>query len=76
MAKEPVNPKRFALDFLTRLPDNASLEDVREECELISGLLESIRDSEEGRTMSHEEFKAEFREWLGKSTGRARPAAT
>ena len=74
--KEPINPRQFALDVIAALPENASNEKVREELEILSGILESIRDEELGRMYTHEQVMAELKEWISASTGRREPAAT
>jgi hypothetical protein len=74
--KEPVNPRQFALDAIARLPEAATLEDLREEFEIVLGLLESIRDEEAGRLIPHEQVVAELNEWLSNRPGRPQPAAT
>ena len=44
---------------LSRLPENASLEDVRYEFETIFGILEGERDFQDGRWFTHEQVMAE-----------------
>jgi len=68
-------PKQFALDILARLPDDASFERVREEFDLVLGLLESYEDEKAGRLIPHEQVVAEFKEWISKSAGRREPTA-
>ena len=74
--KEPVNPRQFALDVIAGMPTTATLEDLREEFEIIIGMLESFRDEEAGRMIPHEQVMAEFNEWLSNRSGRPQPAAT
>ena len=76
MNKPRVNPKAFALDLLSQVPDNATLDDLKYEFELIAGLIESIQDEEEGRTYSHEEVMEMARQCLSKYVGPRAPAAT
>jgi predicted transcriptional regulator len=61
---------------LSRLPADASLEDIRYEFETIFGILEGMRDADEGRTYSHEEVMEMVRQWRSKSAGRPAPART
>jgi hypothetical protein len=72
--RERINPRQFALNVLGKLPPEASLEDIREQFDLILGLLEGIRDTEEGRTIPHAQMMAELQEWISKSAGRSQPA--
>jgi predicted transcriptional regulator len=50
--------------ILSRLPEDASLEDIRYEFETIFGILEGGRDIEEGRVFTHEEVMAEVQAML------------
>jgi hypothetical protein len=76
MAKQPVNPKQFALDLISGLPDAASSADVCEQLELTVALLESYREEAEGRLIPHEQAVAELQEWISKSAGHPEPSAT
>jgi hypothetical protein len=62
---------------LSRLPADASLEDIRYEFETIFGILESMREVDEGgRTFSNEEVMEMVRQCRLKSAGRRAAAAT
>jgi hypothetical protein len=74
--KEPLNPRKFALEVIGGLPENATIEDIRENFEILLGILESDRDERAGRLIPHAQVKAEFEEWLSNLTGRRQPAAT
>ena len=76
MNKPRVNPKAFALDVLSGLPDNATLDDLKYEFDLIAGLIEGMQDFEEGRTHTHEEVMEMLRQCRSKSAGQPAPAAT
>ncbi|HEX3146562.1 MAG TPA: hypothetical protein VHR66_00575 [Gemmataceae bacterium] len=76
MSKPKVNPKAFALDILSRLPDNATLADLRYEFDLVSGLIEGMQDIEEGRVHTHEEVMEMVRQCRLKSAMRREPVAT
>jgi hypothetical protein len=65
-----MNPKEFALDVLGRLPETTTIKDLKYEFRVIIGLLEGLRDVDEGRTIPHEQAMAEVREWMLTSTGR------
>ena len=75
MKPEDMTDKQTVIDVLERLPDDASIEDIRYETETILGILEGLRDADEGRTDSHEEVMEDVRKWLQKSAGQPAPAA-
>lgn len=62
--------------ILNRLPEDASLEDIRYEFETIFGILEGTRDFEEGRFYPHAEVMEMLRQWRSNRTGRTAPTAT
>jgi predicted transcriptional regulator len=74
MKPEEMTDKQTVIDVLHRLPDNASLEDIRYETETILSILEGLRDADEGRTYSHEEVMEDVRKWTQKSAGQPAPA--
>ncbi len=74
--KESVNPRQFAIDAISRLPQSATLEDLRDQFQIIIGLLESYRDEERGDLVPHSQIQAEVQEWISKATGRAQPVVT
>ncbi|MBO0698934.1 MAG: hypothetical protein J2P46_11110 [Zavarzinella sp.] len=74
MKPEEMTDKQTVIDVLQRLPDDASIEDIRYEVETILGILEGLRDADEGRTHSHEEVMEDVRKWLQKSGGQPAPA--
>jgi predicted transcriptional regulator len=76
MSKPRVNPKAFALDLLKQMPDDATLNDLKYEFDLIAGLIESIQDEEEGRVHTHEEVMEMLRQCRSNSAGQPAPAAT
>jgi hypothetical protein len=74
MKPEEMTDKQTVIDVLQRLPDDASIEDIRYEMETILGILEGLRDADEGRTYSHEEVMEDVRKWMSKSAGQPAPA--
>lgn len=64
-SRMPTTPKQHVLQFVRELPDDVSFDDIEEEllrnlryARNIRSMVErGERDVEEGRTMSHEEFK-------------------
>ena len=71
----PVNPRQFTLEVIGGMPESATVEDLRDQFHIILGVLESYRDEGQGQLVPHEQVKAEFQEWISKSTGRSVPAA-
>ena len=75
MKPEEMTDKQAIIDVLSRLPDDASLEDIREEFETIWGVLESMREVDAGgKTFSHEEVMEDVRQCLQKYAGRSAAA--
>jgi predicted transcriptional regulator len=74
MKPEEMTDKQTVIDVLQRLPDDASIEDIRYESETILGILEGLRDADEGRTFSHDEVMEDVGKWLQKSAGQPAPA--
>jgi hypothetical protein len=64
------------IEILSKLPEDASLEDIRYEFEVIFGILEGTRDSLEGRTHTHAEVMEMVKQWRSNRTGRTAPTAT
>lgn len=64
-----VSDKQAVVEVLSRLPDDASLEDIQYEFETIHGILVSMRNADAGHTRSQAEVVAEVRQWLQKSAG-------
>jgi hypothetical protein len=75
MNPEEMTDKLTIIDVLSRLPDDASLEVIREEFETIWGVLESMREVDAGgKTFSHEEVMEDVRQCLQKYAGRSAAA--
>jgi hypothetical protein len=65
-SKSPTN-KQLALDVVRRLPDNATLDDIREEIEILASIQRGEEDIEAGRYTTNEEMKRQVAQWLSKS---------
>ena len=50
--------------LLERLPDDASLEDIRYHIYVRQKILRGLEDVEAGRTLSEDEFEARLSKWL------------
>ena len=75
MKPEEMTDKQTIIDVLSRLPNNASLEDVRYEFETIWGILQSMRDTDAGgKTFSTEEVMEDIRRCRQKYAGRSAAA--
>ena len=56
--------KQRALGIIDSLPDDISLEELIYQLAFRAHIEEGLRDSAEGRTVSHGEVEREFAEWL------------
>jgi predicted transcriptional regulator len=74
MKPDEMTDKQAVIEAIRRLPDDASVADIRYETETILGILEGLLDADEGRTYSHEEVMEDVRKWLEKSAGQPAPA--
>jgi hypothetical protein len=64
------------VEIMLRLPEDASLEDIRYEFEVIFGILEGTRDSLEGRTYKRDQVMEMLRQCRSTKSGRTAPTAT
>jgi predicted transcriptional regulator len=71
-----MSDKQTVIDFLSQLPEDATIEDIRYEAKTILGILEGQRDIAEGKTHSHEEVMEMARQCLLKYAGRRSPVTT
>jgi len=58
--------KQQIIERMERLPDSASIADIREELEIIAALEEGQRDVAEGKVKTIEQAKAEVDTWFTK----------
>jgi len=58
--------KQQVIERMERLPDSASIADIREELEIIAALEEGQRDVAEGKVKTIEQAKAEVDSWFTK----------
>jgi predicted transcriptional regulator len=52
--------KQQALDMITRLPDDVDMEAIMYHLSVIDKINKGLKDSAEGRTISHEDAKKKF----------------
>ena len=55
--------KQAVIDALSRLPENASLEEITEELHLMAAIRQGRADIAAGRSKGHEEVKQMFESW-------------
>lgn len=55
--------KQAVLDALSRLPENATLEEIAEELRTMAAIRQGREDVAAGRTKSHEEAEKLFQSW-------------
>jgi predicted transcriptional regulator len=61
-----MSDKQTVLDVVNRLPENLTLDQIRDQLELLAKLREGFADSQAGRVVPHEEVKRRFAAWLSK----------
>ncbi len=59
-----MSTKEIAIRTLEELPEDATWEDIRERINFVAGLRKGLRELDEGKTISHQEVKEEFEQWL------------
>jgi len=60
--------KQTALKIISRMPDDASLEDIMYELYFRQRADRGLRELQEGKTLSHQEVKRSLAKWLRKAT--------
>ena len=61
-----VSKKELVLDTVTKLPADASFEDIQREIEILARITEGERAADEGRTTPHEQVKHLVDSWTTK----------
>ncbi len=56
-----MSDKEIVMDAVRKLPDDASLQSIAEEIELLAAIREGEEASDRGQVTSHEEVKQQFR---------------
>jgi hypothetical protein len=59
-----MNNKEIAIKSLQELPEDAGWEDIQERINFVACIRKSLRELDEGRGISHEVIRDEFKEWL------------
>ncbi|HEY0261824.1 MAG TPA: hypothetical protein VGB95_02280 [Chitinophagales bacterium] len=65
--------KENLLRTIKELPDNINIDELLDRVLLIQKIENGLKDSENGNTISHSQFKNEMNEWL-KSIGQKKVA--
>lgn len=60
----PVNIKKMAIKCIQDLPEDAEWEEIQDRINFMAGVRKGLRELNEGKGLSHEMIKEEFREWL------------
>ncbi|MBM2810463.1 MAG: hypothetical protein HW416_1222 [Chloroflexi bacterium] len=63
------NAKQQALDLIERLPDDITMADILDDLYFRIQVERGLQDIADGRTVSHQELKAQLAEWRN-SAGR------
>ncbi len=58
--------KQVALEVLSSLPEDTSLEEISYRLYVRAAVEEGMRDVESGRTVPHDQVMREARKWLNK----------
>ena len=61
----PLTDKQLAADALARMPDAASLDEIRERLAILAGIARGQRDIDAGRVVPHDEAERRSRSWTG-----------
>lgn len=64
-----ISDRETAIKVIRGLPEDASLEEIAEELGIFAAIRKGERDADTGRTVSHEEMKRRFRQWIGRQGG-------
>ena len=59
-----MSDKQTVIDAIRRLPDDATLDDIVANLELLAKIREGHADADAGRVVPHEQVKREFRSWI------------
>ena len=55
--------KNVAIEWLKKLPDDVSLEDIMYEINFIAQVVEGLKDAEQGNTITTEELLKKVEQW-------------
>ena len=55
--------KDVSIETIKKMPEDSSVEDIMYEIDFIAHVLEGLKDSEEGRTITTEDLLKRVEEW-------------
>jgi predicted transcriptional regulator len=61
-----MNDKTVAIEMIANLPENASMEEIAEELQIMAAIRKGKEDVQAGRTKSHAEVEKIFQTWISK----------
>lgn len=59
-----MSDKQIVIDAIRKLPEDAKLDDILANLELLARLREGHADADAGRVTPHEQVKREFQSWI------------
>ncbi len=59
-----MSDKQIVIDAIRKLPEDAKLDDIMANLELMARIREGHADAEAGRVVAHDQVKREFRSWI------------
>jgi hypothetical protein len=60
--------RELVIDLVSKLPEDASMEDILEEIRFVAGVKEAIAESDREEVVSIEEARRQIRLWTSKSS--------
>jgi predicted transcriptional regulator len=58
--------KQVAIETINNLPENASMEEIAEELQIMAAIRKGKEDVRAGRVKSHAQVEKMFEEWISK----------
>jgi predicted transcriptional regulator len=65
---DDITDKQAVIEVLSRLPDDASIDEIRYECDTICSVLESLAAADRGETVPHEVVLEDLARWRRERT--------
>lgn len=59
-----MSDKQIVIDALRKLPEDAKLDDIMANLELLARIREGHADADAGRVIPHDQIKRELRSWI------------
>jgi predicted transcriptional regulator len=56
--------RQLASDLVERMPESATLDEIREELAILAAIMAGIADADAGRVLSHEEVMRRSATWI------------